>query len=38
MGNSGKGAEITITIKQWLSEIMYGVVEHPWATIVSVSA
>ncbi|KAK1451421.1 branched-chain amino acid aminotransferase [Colletotrichum melonis] len=37
MGAAGKGAKITTTLKGWLTEIMYGYTEHPWATIVSTS-
>ncbi|KAK1655883.1 aminotransferase [Colletotrichum phormii] len=37
MGNDGKGAKVTTTIKRWLTEIMYGDTEHPWATVVSTS-
>lgn len=34
MGESGKGGEVTNKIKTWLSEIMYGEVEHKWAEVV----
>ncbi|KAI7780379.1 hypothetical protein LA080_016103 [Diaporthe eres] len=38
MGESGHGAEVTTTLKRWLSEIMFGVEGHPWATVVPTSA
>lgn len=34
MGPHGNGGEITTKIKGWLSDIMYGRVEHEWAEVV----
>jgi branched-chain amino acid aminotransferase len=33
-GPDGTPAEITGKIKGWLSDMMYGRVEHPWARVV----
>ncbi|KAH7463464.1 hypothetical protein FOMA001_g18153 [Fusarium oxysporum f. sp. matthiolae] len=38
MGKNGMGGEITLAIKQWLTEIMYGETEHPWAVVVPTCA
>ncbi|KAK0638017.1 Branched-chain-amino-acid aminotransferase [Lasiodiplodia hormozganensis] len=38
MGPQGNGGEITTKIKGWLSDIMYGRVEHEWAEVVPEAA
>lgn len=34
MGTANQGGEITLKIKGWLEDIMYGHVEHEWAEVV----
>lgn len=34
MGKKGNGGLVTLQIKDWLSGIMYGDVDHEWTTVV----
>lgn len=34
-GTLENGGKVTAQLKEWLAEIMYGSVEHEWATVVA---
>lgn len=33
-GPKGSPAEVTGSIKEWLGDIMYGRVQHPWGVVI----
>jgi branched-chain amino acid aminotransferase len=34
MGKAGEGGVMTLKLKRWLKDIMYGREQHPWAVVV----
>jgi branched-chain amino acid aminotransferase len=34
MGKKNEGGELTLKVKNWLKDIMYGREHHPWAHVV----
>ncbi|OTB07017.1 hypothetical protein M426DRAFT_54406 [Hypoxylon sp. CI-4A] len=34
MGKAGEGGQYTLKVKNWLRDIMYGSVDHPWGVVV----
>lgn len=34
MGKKNEGGELTLKVKSWLKDIMYGGEDHPWASVV----
>lgn len=34
MGKAGEGGPVTLKVKGWLKDIMYGGEQHPWGVVV----